>query len=190
MIFDDNFVQLTEGRTPFKSSEEDGLLEEPLQLEEVESTGKKPIEYITSDKDYVIESDLVIPTVEMVKKTEKPLIVVVDDDFDTLDLMKIFLSRDYEYEGFSGPREAVFYLNTHNPALVMIDCKIHTMKASSFASIVRSGQGNENVPIVYTGTEEELSRVDKDMLPDYIKGFLMRPVARGQLQEILDSILG
>lgn len=147
-----------------------------------------PPELDCSAQDYVIESDLVTPVVE-INKTEKPLIVVVEDDFETLDLLEIYLKRDYHYEGFSGPREAIFFLNHHKPDLVLIDCKIHTMKALTFAEIIRAGKGNENVPFVFLGSDEEFHSFDKEYIPEYVIGRLKRPVARGQLQEIINQVI-
>lgn len=211
MIFDDDFTRSLFGdpeiggkKKPEEESEDDfseseeekpsglglGLFQQKGGLERKTGTTAWSSEYGNADGDYVIESDLISPTIEVVEAEEtRKLIVVVDDDFDTLDLMKIYLQRDYEYEGFSGPREAIFYLNQHRPSLVMVDCKIHTMKALTFASIVRAGKGNENVPIVLMGTEEELAGVNKDFLPDYVVGFLKRPVARKNLQDILDTVI-
>lgn len=145
-------------------------------------------EYGNPGSDYVIESDLVTPKIEISKAEERPIIVLVDDDFDTLDLMKVYLQRDYEYKGFSGPREAIFYLNSHVPALVLIDSKIHTMKASTFMEIVRMGEANKNTKFVYTGTKEELSQIDWMMTPEYVIDSLQIPVSRKELQRILDLI--
>lgn len=142
------------------------------------------------EHDYVIESDLVMPKIKAVKsETEKPLIVVVDDDFETLDLLEIYLKRNYTYESFSGPREAVFFLNQHTPELILIDCKIHTMKALTFIDIIRTGAGNENVPFVLVGTEEELKSFDSELLPKSVIGTMKKPIARGQLQEYIDKVV-
>lgn len=146
-------------------------------------------EYGNSALDYVIESDLVTPDIHAVKDEDgKPLIVCVDDDFDTLDLLQIYLQRDYEYKAFSGPREAIFFLNQRVPTLVLVDCKIHTMRATTFMEIIRSGAGNENVKFVYTGTDEEFAEIDWDQVPGYVIGRIKRPVARGALQVVLDKI--
>ena len=143
----------------------------------------------TNPQDFVIESDLVTPVIKAVKDEEaKPLVVFVDDDFETLDLIDIYLKRDYTYESFSGPREAVFFLNHHTPEIVFIDCKIHTMKALTFMEIIRTGSGNENVPFVLVGTEEELKEFDLDYLPDYVIGKLKRPVARKELIDFITKV--
>lgn len=146
-------------------------------------------EYGNPDFDYVIESDLVTPSIKAKKsEAEKPLIICVDDDFGTLDLLGIYLKRDYEYEGFSGPREAIFFLNQKIPDLILLDCKIHTMKAKTFMEIIMANPSNKDVRFAYTGTEDELAEIDWNFVPDYVIGKVSRPIARGKLQEILDII--
>lgn len=207
MIFDDKYSQISR----FDSVERKGTPEalEPEDAENVadgnvggeDTSSEEPSSkrsstfwdngsegYGNPDGDYVIESDLVVPKIETIEN-EKPLIIVVDDDFETLDLLEIFLKRDYECVTFSGPREAIFYLNQRVPDLVLLDCKIHTMKAITFAEIIRSGSGKQNVPFVYVGSEEEIASIDTDSIPEYIVGCLKRPIARGDLQGILDRTL-
>ena len=166
-----------------KKDEFNSVNEQPL-------SNKTPAVNDFSDQDYVIESDLVTPVVGAVKReNEKPLIVVVDDDFETLDLLEIYLKRNYTYESFSGPKEAIFFLNKNIPDMVFIDCKIHTMKALTFMEIIRAGVGNENVPFVLLGTDDELAAFDLDTLPEYVIGKVRRPVARGELQEMIDKVI-
>lgn len=200
MIFDDNFIQLTGAGSLNTKKSSDNPETDEIDALETESFGEpsftssvryddnQSTEYGNSSGDYVIESDLVTPSVKAVHG-ERPLIVVVDDDFETLDLLEIYLQRNYEYVSFSGPREAIFFLNQRVPDLIIIDCKIHTMKANTFAEIIRHGAGKEDVPFVYMGTDEELATIDNDYIPEYIVGCLKRPVARGDLQGLIDRAL-
>jgi len=199
MIFDDNFFRLTKSdNLQFERQGTPQALDEfddskSINTAENTNTGSRnkdkwSSEHGNPDFDYVIESDLVSPKVETFVN-ERPLIVVVDDDFETLDLLEIYLKRNYDYASFSGPREAIFYLNQRIPSLILLDCRIHTMKATTFADIVRSGAGKQNIPFVYLGSEEELSALDPDSIPEYVVGCIKRPVARGDLQAIVDKII-
>lgn len=198
MGFNDDILKLTGGKG-FKGIDAKGDKVDVEKTATLGETGKKSPDTSSSDKwsselgnpdyDYVIESDLVTPVLKAVKdENAKPLIVVVDDDFETLDLIEIYLKRDYTYEGFSGPREAVFYLNQHHPEIVFIDCKIHTMKAMTFVEIIRKIAGNEDVQFVLIGTEEELELFDLDYLPNYVIGTISKPIARGKLQYFIDKV--
>jgi len=205
MLFDDDFFQLTgisSGETKTKSnngdekkesaSKSDATADKSADLVSTQKTTSLGVpinnEFSNADGDYVIESDLVTPTIKAVKdETQKPLIVACDDDFDTLDLLTIYLSRNYRYEAFSGPKEAIFFLNQNIPELILLDCRIHTMKATTFMEIVRAGIGDVN--FAYLGTEEELAAIDKSILPEYVIGFLKKPVPRGELQDIIDLVI-
>lgn len=142
----------------------------------------------TSSRDYVIESDLVVPTIKRVKvEREKPVVLVIDDDFDMLDLLKIYLMRDYEYKPFSGPKEAIFYLNENVPDLIFIDCYIHSIKAARVVDIIHSYKEIAEVPIYYICEEYERGAIERK-LPEGVNGIIERPIARGKLQEILDVV--
>ena len=108
MIFDDNFFDLTgiekdskEKKTEnIESNGDSGLISKDesfgsglwgndsgvgTRIGKGPSTATWASEYGNPDFDYVIESDLVTPKVEAVA-SEKKRNVVVDDDFETLDL--------------------------------------------------------------------------------------------------------
>lgn len=217
MIFDDDFLKMTGGKGTDKlptspkatngnatstsssgqmwiSSSDKNKSDEKKYGDDIEikvdpNEKKFSSEYGNPDFDYVIESDLVTPVIQAVKnEAEDPLIVCVDDDFDTLDLLEVYLQRDYKYKSFSGPREAIFFLNKTVPEVVLVDCKIHTMRATTFMDIIRAGAGNENTKFVYIGTEEELEEVNFDLLPDYVIGKLVKPVAISELKSILEQL--
>lgn len=200
MIFDDNFYKLTGSQNIDGSEVKKEDSDRKNQDDDITSDGGGFLYDNSSsrggtpwssdlgnpDYDYVIESDLVTPKVETVK-SEKKLIVVVDDDFETLDLLEIFLKRDYEYAAFSGPREAIFYLNQHMPDLILIDCKIHTIKAKTFVEIIRTSDEKKGIPFIYLGNQEELDSIRYEEMPEGVIGYLKRPVSRGDLQKILDD---
>lgn len=175
----------------FSSTEEDTPKESSssLVIPELTPPGEKwSSEYGNPDQDYVIESDLVVPTIKPIKKEEsKPCILVIDDDFDTLDLLKIYFARGYEYVSFSGPREAIFYLNEHIPDLILLDCYIHTIKAARVVDIIHSYKEIQEVPIYYLCEEYERGAIETK-LPDGVAGIIERPVSRKSIQEMLDTV--
>lgn len=142
-----------------------------------------------SDLDYAIETDLVMPTIKPVKAVDaKPTILAIDDDFSTLDLMKIYFSRDYDYVSFSGPREAIFYLNEHVVDLIFLDCYIHTIKAARVVDIIHSYKELANVPIVYLCDDYEYGAI-YSKLPNGVNALIQRPVSRKSIQDIIDRFL-
>lgn len=144
--------------------------------------------YNLSSTDFDPDDGMIVPDIKPKKKpNEKPCIVVIDDDFSTLDLMKIYLQRDYIIKDFSNPKDAIFYMNTHLPDLIFLDCFMTTIPTKQILSIIRSYAELKEVPIYYTADESEESAV-RNKLTEDISGIITRPIARGKLQEILDTV--
>ena len=118
--------------------------------------------------------------------TGKPTVVVIDDDYQTLDIMKIYLARDYECAVFADPKEAIFYMNTHLPSMIFLDSYMTVMNPKRIMSIVRSYKEMEAVPVYFMVNEEEKDVFMARDLPD-VEGIISRPIARGDLQKILDK---
>ena len=167
---DDRFLQLTNYTFSQNSSDEI-----------VDITSPAP------EEDFSDANEVVVPKIGPTKTEGKPLIIVIDDDYSTLDLMKIYLQRDYEYVSFDSPKNAIFYLNHHIPALIFIDCYMSVIPAKQVIEIVRSYKELQSVPIVYIADPAEkgavLSKAPADLL-----GCITRPVARGELVKILNQV--
>ncbi len=138
-------------------------------------------------EEVAIEDDRIIPKVSVSTYKEKPLVVVIDDDFTVLDIMKIYLAREYTYMGFTNPKDAIFYMNANVPSLVFLDSYMSMISTKKLLPIIKSYEYMKNVPIYYICEESEKAAVKKK-LSDDIQGIITRPVARGDLQKILDSV--
>lgn len=133
------------------------------------------------------DDGLEIPDIRPVRNIDgRATIVVIDDDYATLDIMKIYLSRDYECAVFSDPKEAIFYMNTHLPDIIFLDCYMTLMDTKKILSIIRSYKEMEKVPVYFMVYEEE-KYVFEHKKDTGAAGLLLRPVARGDLQKILDK---
>lgn len=133
------------------------------------------------------DDNIVVPVVKPRKVArEKKLIVVIDDDFSTLDLMKIYLQRDYEYVSFDNPKNAIFYLNSNVPDLIFIDCYLDVMKTKKVVEIIRTYSELKNVPIIYLAEPAEEAAISSK-LPEGVVDIISRPVKRVDLQRILDT---
>lgn len=133
--------------------------------------------------------DIVVPDIKPKKeKRERKQIVVIDDDFSTLDLMKIYLLRDYEYKAFDNPKNAIFHLNTSVPDLIFIDSDLNLVKTKRVIEIIRTYKELKKVPMIYLADPSEEASL-KSKLTDGVLDIISRPVKRGDLQRILDTYL-
>lgn len=144
--------------------------------------------YSSSDEELFVYDDLVSPDIKPRKSTsDKPVVLVIDDDFATLDLMKIYLQREYEYVAFDDPKNAIFWLNTHVPDLIFMDCYLTLIPSKRVIDIIKSYKENADVPIFYLSEQVELGAVS-GKLPEGVLGCIPRPVSRGDLQGVLNYI--
>ncbi len=148
----------------------------------------------TKEEDMNDYNDMIVPKARPVKADRtRPQIVVIDDDFSTIDLMKIYLQREYDYVSFDNAREAVFYLNKTVPDLIFLDCYISLVRAKKMVEIIRSYKEFENVPIYFLAEQDEKAAMEAKIVNEgyaKVNGILTRPVARGELQGILDQVFG
>ncbi|MBO4266891.1 MAG: response regulator [Lachnospiraceae bacterium] len=115
-------------------------------------------------------------------------IVVIDDDFSTLDLMKIYLQRDFDVEVFDNPKNAIFFLNGTVPDLIFIDCYLNVMSTKRVLDIIRTYKELANTPIVYLAEPSEQAAIESKLPPD-VSDIISRPVSRADLQQILDKFI-
>ena len=153
-------------------------------IEHILSDGDRPV---NPRENFNADDGLLTPEIGPSKNlTGKPVVVVIDDDYQTLDIMKIYLSRDYECAVFSDPKEAIFYMNTHLPDMIFVDSYMTVMTTKKIISIIRSYKEMKQVPIYYMVYREEADVFASKELPG-IEGIITRPIARGDLQKILDK---
>ncbi|MBO4903454.1 MAG: response regulator [Lachnospiraceae bacterium] len=136
--------------------------------------------------------EMIFPKAKPVKpESGRPLIVVIDDDFSTLDLMKIYVQREYDYKAFDNAREAIFYLNKTVPDLIFMDCYMSIVRPKKMVEIIRSYAEFKNVPIYFLAEPDEKGpmeiKIEKEGY-EGVSGILTRPVARGELQTVLDTV--
>ncbi len=145
--------------------------------------------YGAPDSSMFTTDDLVAPDVKPKKpNTGRKNIVIIDDDFSTLDLLKIYLQRDYDVEVFDNPKNAIFYLNGVVPDLIFIDCYLDIMSTKKTLGIIRTYKELANVPIVYLAEPSEQAAIE-NKLPEGVVDIISRPVKRADLQRILESYI-
>lgn len=145
--------------------------------------------YSSDEAEMFSHDDIVVPVIKPTKAARtKKLVIVIDDDFSTLDLMKIYLQRDYEYKAFDDPKAAIFFLNGNIPDLIFIDCYLNVMKTKRVVDIIRTYKELAKVPIIYLAEPAEESAIS-NRLPDGVCDIISRPVKRVDLQRILDNYI-
>lgn len=185
---DDLFAQLSGlfDNSPKEKSSGFGGVPTSSSSSSIFDSGK---DYSSSEGNMFEADGMIVPDIKPQKiKRGKKLVLVLDDDFSTLDLMKIYLQRDYEIVTFDNPKNAIFYLNGTVPDLIFIDCYLNVMNTKRVLDIIRTYKEFEGTPIVYLAEPSEISAM-LGKLPLGIVDAIERPVKRGDLQRILDTYL-
>ncbi|MCR5301032.1 MAG: response regulator [Lachnospiraceae bacterium] len=141
------------------------------------------------DSTMFVSDQMISPDLSPKKSADgRKVIVVIDDDFSTLDLMKIYLQRDYDVEIFDNPKNAIFYLNGTIPDMIFMDCYLNIMTTKKTLDILRAYKELVNVPIIYLAEPSEQAAIESK-LPEGVVDIISRPVSRGDLQRMLDSYI-
>ena len=189
----DKTTDYAQNNSSIVDSKGDVFATSTANLGRFETTPSNSSSYSTNDREsFVGVVEMKMPQAKPKKNSaEKPMVVVIDDDFPTIDLMKIYLQREYEYVSFDNAREAIFFLNKCVPDLIFLDCYISIVKSKKVVEIVRSYPEFENVPIYLLAEPDEIGAMQAKIENEGIlgiSGIITRPVARGALQEVLDKV--
>ncbi len=153
------------------------------------SPGSPSSPYGAPDSTMFTSDNMVYPDIKPKRSADgRRNVVVIDDDFSTLDLMKIYLQRDYDVETFDNPKNAIFYLNGTIPDLIFIDCYLDVMSTKKVLEIIKTYKELENTPIVYLAEPSEQAAIE-NKLPPGVVDIISRPVKRVDLQRMLDSYI-
>jgi len=145
--------------------------------------------YGAEDSTMFAHDNMIVPDIKPKHSSSgRKNVVVIDDDFSTLDLMKIYLQRDYDVEIFDNPKNAIFYLNGTVPDLIFIDCYLNVMSTKRVLEIIKTYKELANTSIVYLAEPSEKAAIE-DKLPDGVNDIISRPIKRGDLQRMLDTYI-
>ncbi len=145
--------------------------------------------YGAEDSTMFTQDNMLVPDVKPKHSTTgRKNIVIIDDDFSTLDLMKIYLQRDYDVEIFDNPKNAIFFLNGTVPDLIFIDCYLNIMSTKRVLEIIKTYKELADTAIVYLAEPSEQAAIE-NKLPENVVDIISRPIKRADLQRILDTYI-
>ena len=145
--------------------------------------------YGAEDSTMFTHDNMVVPDIKPKhSSTGRKNIVVIDDDFSTLDLMKIYLQRDYDVEIFDNPKNAIFYLNGTVPDLIFIDCYLNVMSTKKVLDIIKTYKELAGTAIIYLAEPSEQAAIESK-LPEGVVDIISRPIKRADLQRMLDTYI-
>lgn len=125
----------------------------------------------------------------MAEISEKPVVVMVDDERDFLDVVRRWAEPDYDFIGLTSGAGLSEELEGLDPSLLVLDVNLPGLDGFELCRRVRAERRFDGLPILFlTG-----SRDDEDFLRNMEAGgtaFLSKPVARKPLLSLFRELIG
>lgn len=118
----------------------------------------------------------------------KPKLLLVDDSLDTLDLVEVFLYRDYDVitaaNGFEGLKIATDVV----PDLIVTDIMMPVMDGIRFFNDLRKDEKTVTIPVIaITSFLKQITR--KSLLSMGFNGVVAKPIDRERLLRVVTQLL-
>ncbi len=118
----------------------------------------------------------------------KPKILLIDDSLDTLDLVEVFLYRDFDvvtaengFEGFNRAQELL-------PDLVVTDIMMPVMDGVRLFNDLRRQEKTAAIPVIaMTSFLRRITR--KSLLAMGFNGVIAKPIDRQKLLQVIGKVL-
>ena len=112
--------------------------------------------------------------------SHKKSVLLVDDDPDYLKLVGNWLSKQYRVVIVNSGMQAITYLATHKPDLILLDYSMPVTNGSQLMEMIRSETDTERIPVIFlTGRDDRESVMDVLRLkPD---GYLLKSISKNEL---------
>jgi len=120
---------------------------------------------------------------------KKPVILLVDDDSDTLDLFEVFLYEYFEVHTAPNGFEGLNRAKKIKPDCIITDIMMPVMDGIRFIKRIRTTEGISNVPIIAV-TAFSTTLQERSLTNIGFESVVAKPISRRVLLETINSILG
>lgn len=116
-------------------------------------------------------------------------ILVVDDDFRMLKLIKRYLDDSYDIATAINGKVALKFLETKMTDLILLDYEMPGMKGPEVFRTLKRNPELSDIPVVFLTGVGELSKV-QEVLEMKPQGYLLKPVDRTKLRTCIKNLIG
>ncbi len=121
--------------------------------------------------------------------TPKPVIVCVEDDRMTLDLIKLSLGDAYNFIGVSNPSDAMSVLQRFQPNLILLDIMMPEISGWEIFRRVRTEEKFKDVPVVMlTAKSAKVDRIYGEQVAK-VDRYLLKPFEPRELKTAIQEVL-
>jgi CheY-like chemotaxis protein len=123
----------------------------------------------------------------MIKK--RPSVLLIDDSIDTLDLIEVYLYRDFEITTAENGFAALKLARDHPPDLIITDIMMPVMDGIKLFNDLRRQESTAKIPVVaMTSFIKKITR--KSLVNMGFNGVVTKPIERDRLIAIIARLLG
>lgn len=115
-------------------------------------------------------------------KNKKPTVLIIDDDEDYLDILKMGLSNEFEIHTIGDMQRLEVELRGLCPALILLDNNLGSVKPDEVIVTIRSFDSLKQVPIILMSGSDPGKR--ESSAPE-LDGFMLKPPS---FQEVRDRL--
>ena len=87
---------------------------------------------------------------------EKPTLLIVEDDADISNMLKMFFERDYDVETAMGGREALDKTRSLMPSLIILDIMLPDINGYEVCRDLRTHPRTSYIPIIFLTQKDDL----------------------------------
>ncbi len=116
---------------------------------------------------------------------EKKSILLVDDDGDFLKMARSWLSPKYEVTIVSSGMQAITYLATKLPDLILLDHEMPVTSGAQVMEMIRSDDRTAGIPIIFLTGKSDREHV-MNIMALKPQGYLLKSMTRDEITERVD----
>jgi CheY-like chemotaxis protein len=117
-----------------------------------------------------------------------PRILIVDDDHDSLDLLELFLYKNYEITTAMTGFEALSKVESEIPHLVITDIKMPVMDGIRFFNSLRKHSSTRNLPVIAM-TSFTQEHTMKSLVNLGFNGVMQKPPEQKKTLELVGKMI-
>ncbi len=123
------------------------------------------------------------------ESNNKPVIVCVEDDRMTLDLIKLSLGDGYNFIGVSNPSDAMAVLTRFRPNLILLDIMMPEISGWEIFRRVRNDELLKDVPVMMlTAKSAKVDRIYGEQVAK-VDRYLLKPFEPRELKNAVQEVL-
>ncbi|MCR5596514.1 MAG: response regulator [Lachnospiraceae bacterium] len=122
----------------------------------------------------------------VVDKSGRKTILVVDDSGTFLHAIRTWLDPVYKVIMVSSATNAISYLATNNPDLILLDYEMPVCSGPKLLEMIRADKSNANIPVIFLTGKGDRESVQK-VIALHPQGYLLKTITRPDMLKALED---